>query len=148
MSEPTNPLKEIKHLFFTYRNGALAETLRRYGDPHKLIFGLDIPRIASIAGNFEPNFELACSLWADRDVRESRILATYLFPLETMEIDNVLELCADIRNQEEADMLAFRLLKRLPYAKELHEKLNTEKIRKDNPALVMAAIALNQLINR
>lgn len=147
MSESPNQLKEIKHLFFTYRNGALADTLRRYGDPHRHIFGLEIPRIADIARNFNPSMELASTLWTDRDVRESRILATYLFPLEEIEIDKALELCADLRNQEEADMLAFRLLKRLPYAKQLLESLNSEKIGKADPGFSMAAAALNQHIS-
>lgn len=36
-------IAEIKKEFFTYRNGMLADTLRRYGMPHKVIFGLEVP---------------------------------------------------------------------------------------------------------
>ena len=102
-------MKEIKHLFFTYRNGAVAGTLRRYGVPHKTIFGLDVPRLAEIARGQTPSVELADRLWADRDVRESRLLAAYLYP------------------PQEVDMLAFRLFKRLPYAGELLARLAADE---------------------
>lgn len=109
-------MKEIKHLFFTYRNGAVADTLRRYGIPHKTIFGLDVPRLAEIARGLTPSLELADRLWADSDVRESRLLAAYLYPPAEVTADKALELARGVRTQEEADMLAFRLFKRLDFA--------------------------------
>lgn len=121
--EPT--IKNIKHLFFTYRNGMLADTLRKYGDPHKIIFGLDIPRIAEIARSVSPSVELADALWKDSEVRESRLLATYLFPVEAIDMENALDLISNVRTREEADMLSFRLLKRLPFATELPEILKS-----------------------
>ena len=119
-------MKKIKHLFFTYRNGAVADTLRRYGLPHKVIFGLEIPRISEIARGLKPSEELATELWNDSEVRESRLLATYLFPIESMTRERALELASDCRTQEEADMLAFRLLKCLPFAAELLQQLENE----------------------
>ena len=131
-------MKEIKHLFFTYRNGAVADTLRRYGMPHKVIFGLEIPRITEIARQLEPSDELADRLWADVDVRESRLLATYLYPVESMTAEKALQLAAGCRTQEEADMLAFRLLKRLPAADELLTRLDSD------PTTERAASALRR----
>ncbi len=120
-------MKEIKHLFFTYRNGAVADTLRRYGDCHKVIFGLQIPQIAEIARGLEPSVKLADSLWADTEVRESRLLATYLYPVDAITEEKAIELARSCRTQEEADMLVFRLLKRLPYAHTLLNRLeNTD----------------------
>lgn len=119
-------MKEIKHLFFTYRNGAVADTLRRYGMPYKIIFGLDIPRIAEIARGLQPSLELAESLWADKDVRESRLLAIYLFPLEEMTEDYCMRLASEVITQEEADMLAFRLLKRMPFANALLSRMQSD----------------------
>ncbi len=119
-------MKEIKHLFFTYRNGAVADTLRRYGTPHKVIFGLDVPRIAEIARGLTHSVELADRLWQDSDVRESRLLAAYLFPPEEVNREKARELARECRTQEEADMLAFRLLKRLPYAPELLDDLKSD----------------------
>ena len=119
-------MKEIKHLLFTYRNGAVADTLRRYGMPYKIIFGLDIPRIAEIARGLQPSLKLAENLWADKDVRESRLLATYLFPLEDMTEDYCMKLASEVITQEEADMLAFRLLKRMPFANALLSRMQSD----------------------
>lgn len=116
-------MKDIKHLFFTYRNGAVADTLRRYGLPHKVIFGLEIPRIAEIARTFSPSLDLAERLWADSDVRESRLLATYLFPLDEVTPTLALRLAGEVRSQEEADMLAFRILKRIPHPEQILQSL-------------------------
>lgn len=118
-------MQEIKQLFFIYRNGAVADTLRRYGTPHKTIFGLDVPRIAEIARGLTASMELAERLWEDREVRESRLLATYLFPTEKITEEKAIQLASECRTQEEADMLAFRLLKRLPYADTLLKRLQT-----------------------
>lgn len=131
-------MKEIKHQFFTYRNGAVADSLRRYGIPHKTIFGLDVPQLAAIARSLTPSAELAGRLWADRDVRESRLLAAYLFPVDETTMERALELADDCRTQEEADMLAFRLFKRLPFAAELLARLQTDR-RYEKAARALAA---------
>lgn len=112
-------LREIKQLFFTYRNGALADTLKSAGHPCAVVFGLMIPQIADIARQQTPSLELAQHLWDDTGVRESRILATYLFPPQEVTREHALRLASEVRNAEEADMLAFRLLKRLPCAPQL-----------------------------
>lgn len=121
-------MQEIKKLFFTYRNGAVADTLRRYGIPHKVIFGLQIPQLAAIArelqfGTPADREAAADKLWADREVRESRLLACYLFDPQTITLDKALELACDTRTQEESDMLAFLLLKHLPDAAAIAGKL-------------------------
>lgn len=112
-------LNDIKKSFFTFRNGIVADTLRKAGMPYKVIFGLQIPQIAGIARSLSPSMELAEELWNDSEVRESRILASYLFPVEEINLDKALNLARDVRTQEEADMLAFRLFKRLPFADSL-----------------------------
>ena len=112
-------LREIKQLFFTYRNGALADTLKGAGHPCAVVFGLMIPQIADIARQQTPSLELAQRLWDDTGVRESRILATYLFPPQEVTREHAMRLASEVRNAEEADMLAFRLLKRLPCAPQL-----------------------------
>lgn len=116
-------MQEIKKQFFIYRNGAVADTLRRYGIPHKVIFGLQVPQIASIAHGLTPSLALARELWNDAEVRESRLLSAYLFPLEEVSEEEAFELSLSVRTQEEADMLAFRLLKRLPFAAALLDRL-------------------------
>ena len=47
-------LQSIKKDFFVFRNGIVADTLRKAGMPHKVIFGLQIPQIAAIAKDLTP----------------------------------------------------------------------------------------------
>lgn len=112
-------MDSIKREFFAFRNGITADILRKAGMPYKVIFGLQIPQIAQIAKQYTPDMNLADKLWDDKAVRESRLLATYLFPTEEMTIEKALELMQSVQTPEESDMLAFRLLKRLPFAQSL-----------------------------
>ena len=135
-------MQEIKRQFFTYRNGMLADTLRSYGYPYKVIFGLELPRIADIARGLSPSAELAEQLWEDREVRESRLLATYLYPATEMTEERAEAMASDVRTQEEADMLAFRIFKRMDHAADLLERL------RKNPACRRAADALAAHLER
>lgn len=123
-------MKEAKHLFMTFRNGIVADTLRNAGMPYRIIFGLQLPQIAETARilrgklNPEETAILASELWDDRTVRESRLLACYLFPGETLSLDNARRLAADVQTNEEADVLCFRLLRHLPFASDLAQSLS------------------------
>lgn len=117
----------IKRDFMAYRNGIVADTLRKAGMPYSLIFGLQLPQLSAIArSNGMPDRELARGLWQDRNVRESRLLACWLFDAEKTDIEQALELARDIRTREEGDILAFRLLRRLPFAEDLARQLGAE----------------------
>lgn len=108
-------IREIKKQFMAYRNGIVADTLRSAGmDCYRVIFGLNVPQLAHIAGTQTPSMALAMALWADTGVRESRLLATYLFPPDQVDMQLALRLMDEVQTQEEADMLAFRLLRHLP----------------------------------
>ena len=111
-------IKQIKHTFFAFRNGILADALRKQ-TPYEIVFGLQVPQIAEIARSLKPSMELADALWHDSKVRESRLLATYLYPIEEVDPEKAIRLASEINTVEEADMLAFRLLKRLPFATSL-----------------------------
>lgn len=124
-------LQDIKKYFFTYRDGLTADVLRRGGVPCKMIFGLQLPRISALAREMAdmPVAEkeaLARTLWEDRGVRESRLLACYLFNPESVKMEEALRMAADVQSQEEADILAFRLLRYLPYSAELLAGLDKE----------------------
>jgi hypothetical protein len=109
-------LKEIKHSFMVYRNGIVADTLRAAGMPYAVIFGLQLPQLNEIARSQQPSAALARELWADRRVRESRLLAPMLFPADELQPDEALSMACDVQTREEADILCFKLLRRLPYA--------------------------------
>lgn len=116
-------LKEIKHQFLAYRNGIIADSLRSAGYPYGIIFGLQVPQLGEIAKSQPPSMELADALWADANVRESRLLACWLFPAEEMTPEKTLSLIKSVKTQEEGDILIFRLLRRLPFIKEVKATL-------------------------
>lgn len=116
-------LQEIKKEFFTYRNGAVADTLRKAGMPYAVIFGLNVPQLGDIARRVADKSEerdaLGRQLWADTKVRESRLLACWVLDPVKLSQEEAAEMMAAVQTREEADILAFRLLRRLPYAEEL-----------------------------
>lgn len=130
MTTNSPAMKEAKHLFMTFRNGIVADTLRNAGMPYKIIFGLQLPQISNTAQNLREKFTpeetaaLASALWEDRNVRESRLLACYLFPADALSIEDARRLAEDVQTNEEADILCFRLLRRLPFAGSLAESLS------------------------
>ncbi|MDE7159314.1 MAG: hypothetical protein K2O24_00505 [Muribaculaceae bacterium] len=131
MAHPLIP--SIKHGFMAYRNGIVADTLRKAGYPHRVIFGLQLPQISEIFRTLPPEgaaceaeggapldrHALGLELWADREVRESRLLAAYLLDPARLSVDESLALAADTRTPEEADILVFRTLRHHPCAREI-----------------------------
>lgn len=131
-------IKEVKHQFMTYRNGIVADALRKAGMPYNIIFGLQIPQLGAIARQCAPDHQLALQLWADKGVRESRLLAAWLFDPSLLGEDDALALATSVQTREEADILCFRLLRRLPCAPELALRLaadDNEKARYCGEAL-------------
>ncbi len=76
-------IREIKKELRSAMNGVLSAQMRQAGMPYKLVFGVELPRLQSIAQEFEPDRELAQALW-NENIRESKILATLLMPKDEM----------------------------------------------------------------
>ena len=132
---------ELRKAFFAHRNGVVADALRAAGDPHPFIMGCQLSDIAAITSNIAPDADLAQALWHDRDHRECRMAATMLYPPELMPIDTAYEWCCDVESVEMADVLCHRLLRKLPYASVLVERLLA------NVALLLRYTALRLLLN-
>lgn len=105
-------IKEIKQQFFTYRNGIVADTLRKAGDSHKIIFGLNIPQISDIAKTTGVDSSLATELWNDSHVRESQMLAPYIWDVNALTTEQAIALTTQVNDCEIADILCMRLLRR------------------------------------
>lgn len=113
-------LRAIKKEFMAYRNGIVADTLRRAGmTVYDVIFGLNLPQLSTIARSGRPSRQLAEALWQDRKVRESRLLALYIYPSVECGREAAISMMEDVQTREEADILCFRLLRFLPFAGEL-----------------------------
>lgn len=115
-------MQNVKRRFFALRNGIVADTLRRAGDPHRIIFGLTLPQLAEIASSLTGNTDaLADDLWDNRSTRESRLLAPMLMAHRQVNVDKATEMFLDVMCIEEADILCHRLLRHLPFAMDLIE---------------------------
>lgn len=106
---------DIKKELRAAMNGIASAKMREAGAPYKIIFGVELPRLMEIAREFEPNHQLAQQLWNEH-VRESKLLATMLMPL-----DNFYEEIADIwveeiPTDEVAQIAVMNLFSRLSYA--------------------------------
>lgn len=138
---------EIRKQFYSMRNGLIADTLRKGGLKQKYIFGLQLPQIKEIATRFRPknNKEatiLARVLWNDKECRESRLLACYLMPPAEISKDEAFAWAKDITTREEADILAFRLIRYLPDATEIAFALDASV----SGLHKYAAIAINRFL--
>lgn len=116
-------LNEIHQKFFSFRNGIVAKAFHDAGSPYQRVFGLQLPQIAAIAREAGYDFALARQLLCERECRESRLLAFYLFDPALVSEDEAVGMADDVQTNEEADILAWRLLRRLPYAASLPSRL-------------------------
>lgn len=135
-------MQGVKRSFFSFRNGVVADTLRRSGSPFHIIFGLTLPQLAEVAQTSGPSAELAEALWTDRRTRESMLLAPMLMPAEAFTEAEALRWASESPCAEVADVLCHRLLRRLPYAEALVEALTADG-RSDGERYVGARLALN-----
>lgn len=119
-------IREIKFQFFTYRNGLIGDRLRESGDPHKIIFGLNLPQITEIAKGCEHTPQLAQAMWENQSTRESKIIATMLYPAEQFSQEIAQQWITEIPTYEIADILCHKLLRNTPYAEELIYKYSCE----------------------
>ena len=115
-------MQNVKRRFFALRNGIVADTLRRAGDPHRIIFGLTLPQLAEIASSLTGDTAaIADDLWNNRSTRESRLLAPMLMVPGRVNMDKATGMFLDVMCAEEADILCHRLLRHLPFAMEMVE---------------------------
>lgn len=121
--------KRIKHLFMTYRNGIVADSLRKAGMPYGIIFGLQLPQLRQIAAELRASLDettlinLASELHEERNVRESRILAMAIFPPTAFSEEIAVNWLTDLKSREEADLLPFLLLRHTPHIPRLLQEV-------------------------
>jgi len=110
-----NKLREIRTRLRLAMNGVVSTSMREKGVDYKLNFGVSFPRIKEIAASYTKDGLLAETLW-HQDVREMKILATLLYPVEEFTIEIAERWILDVRNQEIAEQFVFNLLQELPFA--------------------------------
>lgn len=119
MTEPINSLKlqvaDIKHALVSYMNGPVSESLRRKGMSYRLIYGIELPRLVTLANELPHEEKLAWALW-NEDIRECRLLALLLMPHDAFTKDEADLLIEQMRQAEEAQVAVMHLFQHLPAA--------------------------------
>lgn len=115
-------LSRIHAHFRQLRNGEVVDNLATQGITYRIAWGLESYRLKEIASEFEQSAELAEALWAE-DVRESKMLATRLFPIAEFSQEMALQWIKEAKYTEIADQLCMNLLAKCPYAEWLISEL-------------------------
>ena len=108
-------IKDIKGQFRLFMNGVASQSMREKGLDYKLNFGIELPRLKEIAARYEKNHEVAQALWKE-NIRECKILAGMLQPIETFYPEIADIWVENIRNIEIAELTCMNLFQHLPYA--------------------------------
>lgn len=109
-------LIDIKKELRANMNGVASAAMRQTAD-YRVNWGIEVPRIHAIAEEFrnEASHELAQTLW-NESVRECKILATLLMPVDRFD-EELCDVWVDnIRTEEIAQMFCLNLMTRLPFA--------------------------------
>ena len=138
-----NQMQEIKRLFFSMRNGIIADTIRKAGYNYKIIFGLNIPQLREIAERTGKNKELALMLRQNVTTRESLLIAPMIYPLENLTAEEAEHWAEDCQTTEVADILCHALLRHYSDADSLAKKL----VSKDSEISQYAGLRLMLNIN-
>lgn len=123
-------LRGIRKEFFAFRNGIVADTLRKAGDPHTMIMGCLLVDISGIATRFgetigedEQRAAIASELWSDTNSRECRLAAPMLYPTDMMTLELAVKWCEAVETVEVADNLCHKLMRKIPDADTLFRQL-------------------------
>lgn len=120
---PQDIIRTIRQQFFALRNGIIAETLRKAGDSHKVIFGLNLPQLTQIASTLPQDKDLALKLFGDTNCRECQLLASMVMPKAAITQAECFDMCKDINDYEVADIMCHKLFSKLPFAGALQQDL-------------------------
>ena len=99
---------EIRRQFRLLMNGVASQSMRDKGTAYHINWGIQLPQLISLAGEYEKNAQLAVMLWKD-NVRESKIMATLLMPHEDMLPDMMDLWMQQVPNREMAEMSVINL---------------------------------------
>lgn len=114
-------IKKIRTDLRLSMNGAVSASMRDKGVNYRMNFGVGIPRINQISEKYKQDKDLAETLWSE-DVRELKILATLLYPIEQFSKELAIIWISQIKDQELREQLCKNLLQNLIFAHELVEE--------------------------
>lgn len=119
-AETERQLKQIRHSVYLKMNGVTADRMVSDGVVYAKNYGVSLPELKQMAGKMRQDKALAEALWGDK-VRETMLLATFVYPVEEFDEDRAEEWVADVVTLELAENLSRNLLGKLSYIGSLVE---------------------------
>ncbi|MCM1079311.1 MAG: DNA alkylation repair protein [Bacteroidales bacterium] len=114
--------REIRSRFRSLMDGVVSENMRNIGAQYHVNWGVSLLHLKDLAKDYAPDLHVSLELWQD-NVRESKIVALLLMPVEEFTPDIAGMWADDIKSQEIAEMAAMLLFSKVPYAPEMAYKL-------------------------
>lgn len=108
-------LRHIKQHLHNAMNGVASTSMRQRGLDYRVNFGLSSLSLKKMAADLGKNHELAQLMWAE-NIRDLRILATFVQPVETFTAELANSWVVSIQFPEEAEYAAMNLFQYLPDA--------------------------------
>lgn len=137
-------IAEVKRRIYALRNGVVADVLRRAGAPYRMVYGVNLPQLRSIAAETGSDCGLARRLWADAATRESVLLAPMVMPPDEFPIEEARQWLATAPSAEAVDVLCLCLLGHMPYVGQLAD----EAAAASSPLMRHAAMRLRAYADR
>ncbi len=114
-------VRQIKRSFRLYMNGDASRSMREKGLEYKLNWGISLVQLKQMAKEYGKDLELANRLFGE-EVRECKILATLVLPVELMDRALADEWVAKITTGEIAEICVMNVFSKLPFALDMaHE---------------------------
>lgn len=107
--------RRIRSLLRRAMDGILSTSMRKKGLSYGINFGVTREHLLRLARTAEPSAFLADYLWR-RDVRETKILATMIYPAEELTHERATRFLQEAENIELREQLTANLLERMPQA--------------------------------
>src|SRR5690554_2163736 len=114
-------IQEIKKLLYVHMNGEVSSKMEEKGYKYKVNYGTLLSELKEIAKRYTPEVKLAERLWS-MPIRETKILATYLYPLEEFTEEKADESVHATVEIEIAEILSLNILSKLSFANEKIKK--------------------------
>lgn len=108
-------IRKIKTELRLSMNGVASAYMRDNGMRYKLNFGVELPRLQTIAAEFPQDHDLAQALWKE-DIRECKLLAGMLQPINSFYPEIADIWMENMPNLEIAQHTVQHLFCKLPYA--------------------------------
>ncbi len=112
--ETERQLKQIRRSIYLKMNGVTVDRMTSDGVIYAKNYGVSLPELKQLVGKMPQDKALAEALWRDK-VRETMLLATFVYPVEEFDENRAEEWVADVMTLELAENLSRNLLGKLSY---------------------------------